>query len=451
MYNERRDSFSIKEVLLQILFVIVFVFILMWIFPTKKQVENLINVPTYDNVFNENILAMKEAAKSYYTTPRLPKNVGDKVSMTLGEMLDLKIILPFTDSKGRACSETESYVEVTKKEEEYIMKINLKCPEEENYLLVYMGCYDYCKTTICEKNDKDVKTPVINPTNPTPVKPTPTPKPVKKCEITSCPSGHTLVNKNSADCYCKKDEVPVAKEYICEYLKVSDASYGPWGSWSEYTETPVYKTATQDVRTKEKTVTTTQKVLVGYKTTTYYDETKPIYEKVNVKIGTKTTKSCAKYTTSYVNTGEYEYGAWTANGTQTFSNKDVPADTATKKYVFANTQYNANCGLCANGIEYVYTVYTRSQIPVKKEQYTCTQWTTKTEDVYVAKDVLKGYETSTKKEEVYETRSVDTKVTLYSYRTRTLNEGTPIYKWDTCTNSPLLSQDYKFTGKKEEK
>ena len=451
MYNERRDSFSIKEVLLQILFVIVFVFILMWIFPTKKQVENLINVPTYDNVFNENILAMKEAAKSYYTTPRLPKNVGDKVSMTLGEMLDLKIILPFTDSKGRACSETESYVEVTKKEEEYIMKINLKCPEEENYLLVYMGCYDYCKTTICEKNDKDVKTPVINPTNPKPVDPKPTPTPAKKCEITSCPSGHTLVNKNSADCYCKKDEVPVAKEYICEYLKVSDASYGPWGSWSEYTETPVYKTATQDVRTKEKTVTTTQKVLVGYKTTTYYDETKPIYEKVNVKIGTKTTKSCAKYTTSYVNTGEYEYGAWTANGTQTFSNKDVPADTATKKYVFANTQYNANCGLCANGIEYVYTVYTRSQIPVKKEQYTCTEWTTKTEDVYVAKDVLKGYGTSTKKEEVYETRSVDSKVTLYSYRTRTLNKGTEDYKWDTCTNSSLLSQGYKFTGKKKEK
>lgn len=449
MYNERKDSFSIRDVMLQILFVIIFVFILMWIFPTRKQVENLINVPTYDNVFNENIIAMKEAAKSYYTTPRLPKEVGDKVSMTLGEMLDLKIILPFTDSKGRACSETESYVEVTKKDEEYIMKINLKCEDEENYLLVYMGCYDYCKTTICEKNEEDVKTPVVNPTNPKPI--TPTPQPSKKCPIDSCPSGYTLVNKNSADCYCKKNEVPDTKEYICEYLKVTDASYSDWGSWSSYTETPAYETSLKQVRTKTTTTTKEQKVLVGYKTITYYDETKPIYETVNVKIGTKTTKSCAKYSTKYVNTGEYEYGAWTASGTQTFSNQDVPAETATKKYVFLKTQYNANCGLCANGIEYVYTVYTRTQIPVKKPQYTCDEWISKTEDVYGSKQVLKGYGTSTRKEPVYENRTVTSEVTLYSYRTRSLIDGSKDYKWDTCTNSPLLDQGYKFTGNKKEK
>lgn len=451
MYNERKDNFSIRDVMLQILFVIIFVFILMWIFPTRKQVENLINVPTYDNVFNENILAMKEAAKSYYTTPRLPKKVGDKVSMTLGEMLDLKIILPFTDSKGRACSETESYVEVTKKDEEYIMKINLKCEDEENYLLVYMGCYDYCKTTICEKNKEDVKTPVINPTNPKPV--TPTPQPSKKCPINSCPSGYTLVNRNSADCYCKKNNTPnpPSKEYICEYLKVTDASYSDWGNWSDYSETPAYETSLKQVRTQSKTIKKEQKVLIGYKNIIYYDEKKPIYQTVNVKIGTKTTKSCAKYTTTYVNTGEYEYGEWTASGTKTFSNKDVPADTGTQKYVFLKTQYNASCGLCVNGIEYVYTVYTRSQIPVKKPQYTCQEWTSKVEDVYGSKQVLKGYGTSTRKDPVYETRLAEENITLYSYRTRSLIEGTKDYKWDTCTNSPLLNQGYKFTGKKKEK
>lgn len=483
MYNERKDNFLMRDLLLQILFVVIFVFILMWIFPTKKQLEGLIvdnsgYTPTYDNVFNENILNMKDAAKSYYTTPRLPKEVGDKVSMTLGEMENLKIILPFTDSKGRSCDKTKSYVEVTKKEEEFIMKINLKCPDEENYLLVYMGCYDYCKTTICEKNEKDVKTPVINPTNPKPTpKPTPTPAkkcaitncptghtlvnkdsadcyckknptPAKKCAITSCPSGHTLVNKDSADCYCKKDPV---KEYICEYLKVTNPSYSEWGAWSEYSETPAIKTVLKDVRTTTKTVKKEQTVLVGYKTITYYDENKPLYETVNVKVGTKTTKTCAKYETTYVNTGSYEYGQWKSNGTKVFSNKNVPADTATTKYVFVKTQYNANCGLCANGIEYVYEVFTRTQIPVKKEEYKCTQWTSKTEDVYASTKVLVGYGTSTKKEPVYEKRMVDTNVTLYSYRTRTLIQGSKDVKWDTCNNSPLVSQGYTFTGNKKEK
>ncbi len=176
MYSERKDSFSIKTVMFQFLFVALFVFILIWLFPTKNYVNNLEGESTdltvfYDRIFNENVIAMKDAAKSYFTTPRLPQNVGDKVTMTLGEMLEKKIILPFVDSEGEQCSLTESYVEITKYDEEFVMKVNLKCSEQENYLLVYMGCYDYCSTTICEKNKSDVKSPVIYPSKPQETKP----------------------------------------------------------------------------------------------------------------------------------------------------------------------------------------------------------------------------------------------------------------------------------------
>lgn len=75
MYNERKDSFSIKDIILQILFVVVFIFILIWLFPTKKFIKDSASdlTPLYDRIFNENIIAMKDAAKSYYTDPRLPK------------------------------------------------------------------------------------------------------------------------------------------------------------------------------------------------------------------------------------------------------------------------------------------------------------------------------------------------------------------------------------------
>jgi len=178
MYNERQDNFSVKDVILQILFVILFVFILMWLFPSKQFVKDSLE-PLYDRIFNENILIMKDAAKGYYTTPRLPQNVGDKVSMTLGEMLNKKLLIEFKDSSGKKCDHDASYVEITKYDEEFVMKVNLKCSKQENYILVYMGCYDYCKTTICEKEQSDVKTPVIRPTNPviTVNKPTPTSNP----------------------------------------------------------------------------------------------------------------------------------------------------------------------------------------------------------------------------------------------------------------------------------
>ena len=72
------------------------------------QVANTDLSVLVDRIFNENIIAMKDAAKSYYTIERLPKNVGDKVKMTLGEMLEKKINLTFTDKHGKTSDITTS-------------------------------------------------------------------------------------------------------------------------------------------------------------------------------------------------------------------------------------------------------------------------------------------------------------------------------------------------------
>ena len=89
MYNERKDSFSIKGLIVQILFIVLFVFILIWLFPTKSYVDKDVGNHNQDfdvltnRIFNENLQIMKEAAISYYTTSRLPKNINDVETMTL--------------------------------------------------------------------------------------------------------------------------------------------------------------------------------------------------------------------------------------------------------------------------------------------------------------------------------------------------------------------------------
>lgn len=164
MYRNDEKGFVLTDVILQLLFLVLFIFVLIWLFPTKGFVNNLqkqfaANTNTqdfnilYNKIFNENLISMKEAAINYYTTPRLPKNVGDKVSMSLGEMLDKKIVLPFTDKEGNSCSSSESYVEITKLDDEYQLKVLLSCSGEEEYLIVHLGCYQYCEEEICEKTD----------------------------------------------------------------------------------------------------------------------------------------------------------------------------------------------------------------------------------------------------------------------------------------------------------
>ncbi len=221
-YEERKDRSSIRGVIVQILLMVMFIFILIWIFPTKSNLDKLKPTesvsslePLYDRIFSDNIIMMKDAAKSYYTTPRLPKNIGDSVSMTLGEMIDKKIILPFTDRDGKQCDLEESYVSVTKEDEEFVMKVNLKCSNQENYILVMMGCYDYCETGICEKNEEDIKTPVIQPSKPTTI--------VKETIVRPIINNNITINN-----YCQSDNCKPGPKYYCQY--VNGAYYGKNGN-----------------------------------------------------------------------------------------------------------------------------------------------------------------------------------------------------------------------------
>ena len=73
--------------------------------------------------------------KPYFTTEKLPQEIGDEATLTLQEMIDLKLLLPFTDKNGDSCDTEKSYVTLTRKENSYEMKVNLKCNEQEDYLL----------------------------------------------------------------------------------------------------------------------------------------------------------------------------------------------------------------------------------------------------------------------------------------------------------------------------
>ena len=72
--------------------------------------------PFYSNVFRENIKYMQEAGEGYFTTDKLPTTEGESVKLTLAEMENMNIILPFVDKDGKECDKEASYVSITKLE-----------------------------------------------------------------------------------------------------------------------------------------------------------------------------------------------------------------------------------------------------------------------------------------------------------------------------------------------
>ena len=448
MEIENRKSTFIRDLIVKVLLIVLFIFLLMFLFPMP-------NLTTfYDAIFNNNVQTMKEAAISYYTTPRLPEKIGDEKKMTLSDMLKNNLVLSFSDSKGKQCDLLESYVSITKMSDEYILKVNLKCSEQEDYILVHLGCYNYCDGGICEKKEE---TPVVNPT-PTPT-PTPTPKPV------------------------------VNDKYEYEYIKVTDGKWGDWSNWSDWTKNvitstdyrvvetktenettykteiitktvPVYGTKTVQTGTRQEAYTDTEEVTkyrtvpvyetkrvqTGTKQEAYTDteevtkyRTVPVYETTKVQTGTKQeaykeTVTVTKYkTVTYIVKYESKWVCEDSCQTKSvpvYGTKQVPYETTEEV-----TKYRT------------VPVYETKQVQtgVKQEAYKETVNVTKYKTVPVYSTIKVQIGTKEEKEEV--TVPVVTKVTYYRSKTREFISGTTDTKWSTSQNDQsLISQGYTLTG-----
>ena len=145
--NDRKTGFSVLDLLVKIIFAALFVFLLIWLF--KKNVPNM--TAFYSNVFRENIKYMQEAGESYFTDEKMPKEVGQTEKITLSDMYDKKLILPFVDEDGNSCNQYDSYVSITKQEGYYELKTNLVCNKESDYTIKVLGCYTYCEDNNCSK------------------------------------------------------------------------------------------------------------------------------------------------------------------------------------------------------------------------------------------------------------------------------------------------------------
>ena len=181
MYTEEyeRRGFPLTNFILKLVLIIIFVLLLLWLLPKflAPAIADNINKTNNSNngtkcasatcntkgidaltsqIFQDNINKMKEAAINYYTDERLPKNVGDSDTMTLSDMIGKKLIIALIDKNNKACDVEKSYVKISKLDEEYILKVNLKDSEKEDYILVHLGCYNYCESGICQKQETEI-------------------------------------------------------------------------------------------------------------------------------------------------------------------------------------------------------------------------------------------------------------------------------------------------------
>ena len=376
MYTEEYENrgFPFRNFLLKLILIIIFVFLLVWLLPkfiapaVNKDLKNNSSNTTQINaltsqIFSDNLNKMKEAAISYYTDERLPEKNGESKQMTLSEMIGLKLIAPLIDKNNKAVDVEASYVKITKDDNEYILKVNIKDSEKEDYILVHLGCYTYCKGNVCEKKSENIiikgstikaDTPITkkyycqiangkyygkfgNIVNKNTYENECITKPVEKhyCAIVNDKyygKNGTVVNKETYENECitkpsdkyycaivngkyydkngnivdKKayEESCNTKEYLYEYAKTIKASFSSWTKWSGWLETSCNTRAitcdANDISCLREVKLYNRKEKIGTHEKEYIKE-----RNVQIKASSYSAKTCKKYSYVIVNNTTY--------------------------------------------------------------------------------------------------------------------------------------------------
>lgn len=435
--DEKKKSNLLVNFILKLILIIIFVLLLVWLVPWPNM--DSLN-PLKDQIFNANLQTMKEAGILYFTSERLPEEVGDKTTLTLQQMLDLKLLIPFTDRNGDSCDVTASYVSLEKYENEYLMKVNLKCGEEEDYILVHLGCYSYCITNICEAKPGSTEKPTTKPVatkTPTPtVTPTPTPKPIPKPTPTTKPTPTPTPTP----------EPIVEKEY--QYKKTTEDVYSEWTDWTTYRTSADTVIKEVDTDTKKVEDLGVKKVQIGIKEAVYETiyETKAVME---IKDYYKY-KVCTNYSyTADVDT-VYRIDSDWAYVDKWYSGYNPPADTISSRWILQGVDFDQCGDDCTNHPYLIYRQQTRKVTEYKVYSditATCNNVEERSIPIYGTR--IKTTEKTVLKEEeqpIYEDYR------FYRVKTRTLlSEGTTTYKWSFYNDQTLLKQGYVMTGKTRNK
>jgi hypothetical protein len=427
MYSENSEKlFSVRNFILKVILVILFVFLLMWLFP----MPNL--QPVYDRIFADNIATMKDAAKSYFTVERLPKDVGKSVKLTLDEMLSMKLLLPLADSDNKLCDGKSSYVEVMKTENEYLIKVNLSCPNRSGYIIEHMGCYDICSDKcVVSEPEEVIKKPT---TNKPPVKP-----PVK-------PPIKPPVN-------------PPVTKYEYQYLKTTPSSYAYWGDWSneipiKLNESITFGIVSTSNGTVENKDLGTKETIVEYKT--YYKTltTREITRQINYTVGSYTVNACDGYTYYRTSTGTTYRGTWTTaaptgkhyiappsdTDAEIYSNIQIHYDLCDSTCTLDKIYFTANVSKLSGTVVSSATSGTIDTICSNPTSKTVAVKGTVTQKVIIPATVQKISEPIYNMVHYYQQRKL-----LYSSSSYT------DYKWSANSNdTTLINQGYRATGTKRE-
>ena len=476
MEIQEKNGFSIVGFIAQVLIILIFVFVLMWLFPTKSYLESngTVGAGTGSNsalsemLFNQNLLSMKDAAREYFTVKRMPSTNGGSKTIKLDDMIKSSMVVELVDANGKKCDRNASYVKVTKVDNEYELEVSLTCGKVTKTIKTTIGCYNYCESGMCEKEETQVTLYQYS----------------KKTNATSKWSDWSEWSKTAVtESKTKKVETKVVNEKTGTKTNVVAATA------STTYNCPDGYTLSADKKNCSKATSTTDVIAATSKTTyscstgyTLSSDNKTCTKTDKVASTAKTTYSCAKGTLSGTKCVVTETKSAIPHVKVSFSctNGVCQSESVTDYYYCSDSSYVVSGKTCKKTTKTNATSKTTyscsTGYTLSSDKKSCTKVDTKSSTAKTTYSCPTGYtlndnkcsKTTVGTAQVASTGNtkyacatgtlnsqnkcdvtvdVYSNVTYYRYKTYTTTAAKTVYKWSSSSNDQkLIKAGYKYTG-----
>lgn len=159
MEEERRINWL--SLLIKVIIIFVFALIIIWI------ISKIINKKELSDTFKSNLDNMEKISIEYFKSIDLPEEKGKNIKITLGEMIEKKLIISEKKESDNSCDKEKSYAKITREKDNYIVDVTLKCGKEKDTKTSKFSFEDCknCNNNITDNQNDDNKNDNDNNTN----------------------------------------------------------------------------------------------------------------------------------------------------------------------------------------------------------------------------------------------------------------------------------------------
>lgn len=145
---EEEKKINWLSLFIKVIIIFAFVLIIMWL------ISKIIGTKKLSKTFTNNLDNMSTVAVDYFKTIDLPQEKGNSIKITLGQMIDKKLIVSINEGTKNSCDTEKSYSVITRKDSNYLVETTLKCGKEKDTKKVNFEFKD-CKNCNDSNNDEN--------------------------------------------------------------------------------------------------------------------------------------------------------------------------------------------------------------------------------------------------------------------------------------------------------